>query len=83
MAHGTSPSTADFENDDKLEPIAIIGASCRFPGEASSMMGLWEMIKNSRSAHGKVPADRFDVDAWYHPSPDRKGTVSLPYPARI
>ncbi|RMZ85391.1 hypothetical protein DV737_g732, partial [Chaetothyriales sp. CBS 132003] len=64
----------DFEGDHKLEPIAIVGASCRFPGEASSMNGLWEMVKNSRSAHGKVPADRFDVDAWYHPSPDMKGT---------
>ena len=62
---------------DKQEPIAIVGASCRFPGSASSMGNLWDMISRSRSAFGKVPSDRFDADAWYHPDPDRKGTVRL------
>ena len=62
---------------DKQEPIAITGASCRFPGSASSIKNLWDMISHSRSALGEVPSDRFDADAWFHPDPDRKGTVSL------
>ena len=29
---------------DKQEPIAIIGAACRLPGEVSSLGNLWDMI---------------------------------------
>ncbi|KAI1171815.1 lovastatin nonaketide synthase [Nemania sp. FL0916] len=59
-----------------FEPIAIIGAACRLPGEASSLDGLWNMMRNSRSAHARVPEDRWDADAFYHPDPDRKGTLT-------
>jgi hypothetical protein len=63
-------------SDEFLEPIAIVGAACRLAGEASSLHGLWDMMQNSRTAHAKVPEDRWDADAWYHPDPDRKGSVS-------
>ncbi|KAI1827688.1 lovastatin nonaketide synthase [Xylaria intraflava] len=59
-----------------FEPIAIIGAACRLPGEASSLGGLWDMMKNSRTAHARVPKDRWNADAFYHPDPDRKGTLT-------
>ncbi|KAK1977917.1 PKSN polyketide synthase for alternapyrone biosynthesis protein [Colletotrichum cereale] len=59
------------------EPIAIIGAACRLPGEATSLDGLWDMISHGRSAHGKVPPSRWDADTWYHPDPDRKGSISV------
>ncbi|CCF35613.1 PKSN polyketide synthase for alternapyrone biosynthesis protein [Colletotrichum higginsianum] len=59
------------------EPIAIIGAACRLPGEATSLGGLWDMISHGRSAHGKVPPSRWDADTWYHPDPDRKGSISV------
>lgn len=61
--------------DDGIEPIAIIGLSCRFPGEASSPEGLWNMMSNARSGRSKIPADRFNADAWYHPNHDRRGAV--------
>lgn len=64
-------------NDAESDPIVIVGAACRLPGEASSMNGLWNMISNGRTAHSKIPKDRFDADAWYHPDPDRKGTVGV------
>ncbi|KAK2028328.1 PKSN polyketide synthase for alternapyrone biosynthesis protein [Colletotrichum zoysiae] len=59
------------------EPIAIIGAACRFAGEAKSLGGLWDMISHGRNGHGKVPPSRWDADAWYHPDPDRKGSVCV------
>ncbi|KAL0933411.1 pksn polyketide synthase for alternapyrone biosynthesis [Colletotrichum truncatum] len=59
------------------EPIAIIGAACRLSGEATSLGRLWDMISHGRNAHGKVPASRWDADAWYHPDPDRKGSISV------
>lgn len=61
---------------DKQEPIAIIGAACRLPGEVSTLGSLWDMISYSRTGHGKIPAERWDADVWYHPDPDRKGSVS-------
>lgn len=59
------------------EPIAIVGAACRLPGEASSLQGLWHLISNGRSAHRRVPPERWNAEAWYHPDPDHKGTVRL------
>ncbi|KAK1566009.1 PKSN polyketide synthase for alternapyrone biosynthesis protein [Colletotrichum navitas] len=60
----------------KEEPIAIVGAACRFSGKVTSLRGLWNMISNGRSGHGKVPPSRWDADTWYHPDPDRKGSVT-------
>jgi acyl transferase domain-containing protein len=60
---------------DKQEPIAIIGAACRLPGEVSSLGSLWDMISHARTGHCKIPADRWDADLLQHPDPDRKGTV--------
>ena len=64
---------------DKIEPIAIVGMSCRFPSEAKSVDGLWDMMAKARKGRSKIPADRFNADTWYHPSHDRRGAVSLSY----
>jgi hypothetical protein len=71
---GGDPSLKHQHADD---PIVIVGAACRLAGEASSLHGLWDMMKDSRTAHAKVPKERWDADAWYHPDPDRKGSVRL------
>ena len=59
-----------------VAPIAIIGMSCRFPGGASDIKKLWSMVSEGRSAWSKIPESRFNVDAFYHPNPDRTDTVS-------
>ncbi len=47
-------------------PIAIVGLSCRFPGDASNPSEFWELLKNGRN--GFSPAtDRFNAEAFYHP----------------
>lgn len=60
------------------EPVAVIGMSCRFSGEASSIEGFWEMLRHGRTGHGPVPSSRYQASAWHHPSHDRKGAVGLP-----
>lgn len=55
--------------------VAVIGIGCRFPGDASSPEDYYEMLLNSRSAWTEVPKDRFNIDAYWHPSFDRKGTM--------
>ncbi|KAJ5300725.1 uncharacterized protein N7443_005727 [Penicillium atrosanguineum] len=66
----------DFSYSDKQEPIAIVGAACRFAGEASSLGSLWNMISKVKAGHGPVPSDRWDSNMWHHPDPDRKGGIS-------
>ncbi|KAG9868942.1 ketoacyl-synt-domain-containing protein, partial [Aureobasidium melanogenum] len=58
------------------EPIAIIGMGCRLPGESYSPSKLWDnLLKDGRSAWSEFPKNRFDLNAWYHPSSNRPGSV--------
>jgi acyl transferase domain-containing protein len=55
--------------------IAVIGLSCRFPGDAKSPDEFFEMLVNARSAWTEVPKDRFDINSYWHPSHDRHGCM--------
>jgi acyl transferase domain-containing protein len=57
------------------EPIAIVGMACRLPGGANDPARFWEMLREGRSGVGEVPADRWDVDAFYDPDPDAPGRM--------
>lgn len=59
--------------------IAIVGMSCRFPGDAASLESFWELLIQGRSSWSETPSERWHAGAYYHPSGERKGTVSL-YP---
>ncbi|KAK2753624.1 Type I Iterative PKS [Arachnomyces sp. PD_36] len=59
------------------EPLVIIGTGCRFPGGASTPSKLWELISNPRDIASKVPADRFNVDAFYQPGATNPGTTNV------
>ena len=58
-----------------LEPIAIIGYSLRFPQEADHPEAFWNMLLEGRCASTDIPADRLNIDAFYHPSGDRVDSV--------
>ena len=55
------------------EPIAIIAASCRFPGGVEDLDGLSNLLANGTDAVTEVPPSRWDVDAYYDPDPDAPG----------
>jgi hypothetical protein len=78
---GCQPTGSSGDSNPKAphadDPIVIVGAACRLAGEASSLTHLWDMMKGSRIALAEVPKDCWNADAWYHPDPDRKGSVSL------
>lgn len=52
----------------------VIGMACRVPG-ASSPSKLWDNLINKVDLQRKMPADRFNVDAFYHPNGTHKGSV--------
>ncbi|KAI1483080.1 putative polyketide synthase [Daldinia eschscholtzii] len=63
--------------EDAVMPIAIIGISGRFPGDAENPQKLWDMISEGRSAASRIPSNRFNVDSFYHPNPGRYGTMNV------
>ena len=68
----------DIRSEPK-EPIAIIGSGCRFPGGADTPSKLWEILKNPRDLSTKIPNQRFNVDAFYHPDGSYHGRTNAPY----
>jgi acyl transferase domain-containing protein len=62
---------------DALEPIAIVGLAVRFPGDAENVESFWDILCNKRSTLTEIPKDRFNVDAFWHPSGGRGGSVRI------
>ncbi len=58
-----------------MEPIAIIGIGCRFPG-APDPEAFWQLLCDGVDAVTEVPADRWDVNAFYDPDPDCRGKMN-------
>lgn len=59
-----------------LDPIAIVGMAAKLPGDAKTVEEFWKMLLEGRSAMTKVPTDRFNIDAFYHPNGDRLDTLN-------
>ncbi|KAK2873742.1 putative PKS/NRPS-like protein biosynthetic cluster [Arthroderma sp. PD_2] len=57
------------------EPIAIIGSSCRFPGEASSPSRLWDLLSRPRDLVSEIPEDRFNWKGFYRGGVSHHGTT--------
>jgi len=68
-------SQVDEMERAKTEPIAIIGMGCRFPGKANDPDTFWQLMDKGIDAIREVPADRWDVDAYYDPDPRAPGKM--------
>ena len=53
------------------EPIAIISMACRFPGGCDTPEKLWELLAAGRHAITEVPKDRWNIEDYYDPDPDK------------
>ncbi|MBK1786599.1 type I polyketide synthase [Prauserella cavernicola] len=57
------------------EPIAIVGMSCRYPGDVDSPDRLWALLAEGGDAVSEFPADRgWDLSALVDPTGERRGT---------
>src|SRR5439155_25604658 len=65
----------DAAERSRREPIAIVGMACRFPGGIDTPEDYWRLLADGVDAITEVPADRWDVDAYYDPDPDAAGKV--------
>ncbi|KAL9582307.1 MAG: hypothetical protein Q9203_005553 [Teloschistes exilis] len=59
---------------DCLEPIAIVGMSCRWPTDTESPSQLWEFLQAKKNAYSKFPPDKIKTEPFYHPNGDRPGS---------
>jgi acyl transferase domain-containing protein len=65
----------DAAERSRHEPIAVIGLGCRFPGGGDSADSFWRLLRSGTDVISEVPADRWDIDAYYSPDPDAPGKM--------
>src|SRR5712692_2891864 len=74
-------ATLEATEQRRTEPIAIIGASCRFPGGAVDMESYWRVLREGVDAVREVPRERWDVAAYYDPDPAAPGKTATRHAA--
>ncbi len=75
--HKIDDLTARLEIAEKgdTEPIAVVGMGCRFPGGVTNPDEYWRFLQDGRSGIVRVPADRWDADAFYSDDTSVPGTM--------
>ncbi|KAF3030660.1 t1pks [Penicillium rubens] len=78
-ANGSLQTPSDIPDNatgDVPKRTAIIGMSCRLPGDVSTADEFWDLCSRGRSAWSPIPKTRFNADSFYHPDPDRPGSFN-------
>ncbi|GIJ86782.1 polyketide synthase [Aspergillus pseudoviridinutans] len=59
------------------EPIAIIGMSAKFSGDATNTEKFWRMLVEGRSGWTPFPSSRFNAKGVYHPNNERLNSTHV------
>jgi acyl-coenzyme A synthetase/AMP-(fatty) acid ligase len=62
---------------EPMEPIAIVGIGCRFPGAVDTPSKLWDILKQPQNMAKEIPLDRFSLERFYHPDGSHHGTCNV------
>jgi acyl transferase domain-containing protein/acyl carrier protein len=63
-SHSLSPVRSDNIDGHSVEPIAIIGINCRFPG-SPDFQSFWNNIKDNKDLISEVPKSRWDWNVYW------------------
>lgn len=61
-------------DQERNEPIAIVGLSCRYPS-APGPVDYWRMLRDGVDAVREVPPERWSIDDYYDPDPKAAGKM--------
>jgi acyl transferase domain-containing protein/surfactin synthase thioesterase subunit len=67
----------------RTEPIAIVGAACRMPGDADTPDEFWKMLCAGTDTIKEVPADRWSIEETYDPDPAVPNKMNSRYGAFV
>ena len=59
---------SDMKPKNKMEPLAIVGAGCFFPG-SEGFESFWSFVKSGRDGITKVPASHWNPDDYFDKDP--------------
>src|SRR6201996_5355291 len=65
----------EIAEEADTEPIAVVGMGCRFPGGVDNLVQYWRLLHDGASGVVRVPADRWDADAFYSEDHTEPGTI--------
>lgn len=68
-----------MKGTENIEPIAIIGMSCRLPGKTNSPEEYWNMLINGVNAISEIPEERWSISDYYHPEKEVLGKSHSKY----
>jgi len=68
-------SRLDAAEHARTEPIAIVGMGCRFPGGANSPEAFWRLLRDGVDTVTEVPAERWDIEAFFDADPAAPGKM--------
>ncbi|KAI1339087.1 ketoacyl-synt-domain-containing protein [Xylariaceae sp. FL0016] len=80
--HGSIPINGHTNGDSGIStprprgstmPLAIVGMSCRLPGNVASPAEFWELCARARSGYSEIPKERFSTAPFQHPNPGKAG----------
>ena len=69
--HRENPSS----KQDTEDLIAIIGMSCRFPGDVSNPEQYWNLLTDHRDVLIPPPIERWDHSLFYDPNPNQPNAI--------
>ncbi|WP_218651874.1 type I polyketide synthase [Nostoc sp. C052] len=64
---------------DIYEPIAIVGMSCRFPGDATDPESFWQLLASGTNTRAEIPQNRWNIETYYDPTPGIPGKIYTRY----
>ncbi|KAI9927041.1 hypothetical protein MW887_003422 [Aspergillus wentii] len=75
--HPIQDEVPSILSEDASMPIAIVGMGFRGPADATNVERLWKLIVEGREGWSRIPARRWNPDAFYHPDNTRHGTINV------
>eukprot|EP01034_Spumella_vulgaris_P031056 gene31056-38385_t len=69
--------TVPFSSFNSSGDMAIVGVSCRLPGDVGDLSALWSVLSQGRDVTGQAPLHRWDTDAIVSSGGDSKNEKVL------